>query len=68
MITPTYRVILGRIDVAQGPWNFRDKRNIFLPNIGENQKNVFPSEPGAQALCHMVNPFLVIALRYKKVR
>ena len=28
----------GRIYIALGPWHFGDFRNIFLPNIGENQK------------------------------
>ena len=27
-----------------GPWYFGDFRNIFLPNIGENQINILPSE------------------------
>ena len=30
----------------QGLWHVGDFRNIFLPNIGENQKKVFPSERG----------------------
>ena len=34
----------GRIYIARGPWHFGDYRNIFLPNIGENQKKVLPSE------------------------
>ena len=28
----------GRIYIALGPWHFGDFRNIFLPNIGEDQK------------------------------
>ena len=43
----------GRIYIALGPWHFGDFRNIFLPNIGEDQKYSydFSSEPivGTQA-------------------
>ena len=28
----------GRIYIALGPWHFGDFRNIFLPDIGEDQK------------------------------
>ena len=35
----------GRIYIALGPWHFEDFRNIFLPNIGEDQKNDFSSGP-----------------------
>ena len=28
----------GRIYIALGSWNFGDFRNIFLPNIDEDQK------------------------------
>ena len=34
MVTPTNHVI------ARGAWHFGDYRNIFLPNIGEGQKNL----------------------------
>ena len=54
MVTLTNRVITGRIYIALGSWYFGDFRNIFLPNIGEDQKKVLPSE--RRALCHMVNP------------
>ena len=36
----------SRIYLAQEPWYFGDNRNIFLPNIGEDQK-VLHSERGA---------------------
>ena len=36
-----------RINIARGPWHFGDFCNIFLPNIGENQTKVLPSERGA---------------------
>ena len=36
-----------RIYIARGPWCFEDFRNIFLPNISEDQKKVLPSERGA---------------------
>ena len=29
-----------RISIALGPWHFGDFRNIFLPNVGETQKNL----------------------------
>ena len=43
----------ARIYIALGPWHFADFCNIFLPNIGEDQKKSydFSSEPlaGTQA-------------------
>ena len=43
----------GRIYIALGPWHLGYFRNIFLPNIGEDQKKSFDfsSEPlaGTQA-------------------
>ena len=30
----------GRIYIALGPWHFGDFRNIFQPNIGEDQKKI----------------------------
>ena len=36
-----------------GPWHFGDFRYIFLPNRGEDQKKVLPSERGDLALCHL---------------
>ena len=43
----------GRNYLALGPWHFGDFRNIFLPNIGEDQNKSynFSSEPiaGTQA-------------------
>ena len=45
-----------------GPLALWDFCNIFLPNKGEDQKM---SYVGAEplALCHMLNPSLIIALR-----
>ena len=37
-------LFLGRIYIARGPWYFGDCCNIFLPNVGEDQKRVLPSE------------------------
>ena len=34
-------------DIAHGPWHFGDFRNILIPNIGEDQEKVSPSERGA---------------------
>ena len=28
----------GQIYIVRGPWHFKDLRNIFQPNIGEDQK------------------------------
>ena len=42
MVTPTNHVIV------RGLWHFEDFRNIFLPNIGEDQKKVLLSECGAR--------------------
>ena len=40
-------LLLGRIYFGLGLWHFGDFRNIFLPNIGEDQKKSydFSSEP-----------------------
>ena len=51
---------------ARDSWHFGDFRYIFLPSISESQKKVLPSDRGALALCHMVNPALVIPLRSSK--
>ena len=53
----------GRIRIARGPWQFRDFSNIFLPNIGKNQKKSYHLSEGLLALRHMVNLALVIASR-----
>ena len=34
-------LLLGRIYIVLGPWHFRDFCNIFLPNIGEDQKKSY---------------------------
>ena len=39
----------GRIHIAQGPWHFGDFRNIFLPNIGEDQKKSYDLSAGPLA-------------------
>ena len=39
----------GRIYFAQGPWHFEDIRNIFLPNIGEEQKKSYDFSLGTLA-------------------
>ena len=57
----------GRIYNALGPYHFR---NIFLPNIGEDQKSLTISALGPQLVLRhiMVNPALINALRSKKAR
>ena len=39
----------GRIYFAPGPWHFGDFRNIFLPNIGEDQKKSYDFSSGPLA-------------------
>ena len=55
----------GRIYIALGPWHFGNFRNVFLPNIGEDQKSVTISArgPGLVLRHIMVNPALVNVLR-----
>ena len=36
----------ARIYFALGPWHFGDFRNIFLPNIGEDQKKSYDFSSG----------------------
>ena len=56
----------GRIRIALGPWHLGYFRNIFLPDLGEDQNKSYHQSAGSPALCHMVNPTLVIALRLRK--
>ena len=49
MVTSTNHVIAGRIYFALGPWHFGDFRNIFLPNIGEEQKKSYDFSSGTLA-------------------
>ena len=46
MVTPTNHAIAGARFTLRGPGPLElcGFCNIFLPNIGENQKNVLPSE------------------------
>ena len=55
----------GRIYIVRVPWYFGGYRNIFLPNIGKETKKNLPERGtlGSPALCPMLNPALVIALR-----
>ena len=61
-------LLSGRIYIALDPWHFGDFRNIFLPNIGEDQKKSydFSSGPLASTGYIMVNPTLINALRSQK--
>ena len=63
MVTLTNHVIPGRIYIAQDPWYFGDFYNVLLPNIGEDQEKVLPSERELMALCYMIKSALVVALR-----
>ena len=49
MVTSTNHVIAGRIYFALGPWHLGDFRNIFLPNIGEEQKKSYDFSSGTLA-------------------
>ena len=53
----------SRIYIAQSPWHFEGFRKIFLRNIGEGQKKSHNLSSVPLALCHMVSPPLVTALR-----
>ena len=39
-------LLSGRIYIALGPWRFGDFLNIFLPNIGEDQKKSYDFSSG----------------------
>ena len=46
----------GRIYFALGPWHFGDFCNIFLPNIGEDQKKSYDFSLGAPSWCSGAQP------------
>ena len=56
-------LVADGIYIARGPWYFGDFRNIFLLNIGEDQKKSYHLSAEPLALCQMVNPALIILLR-----
>ena len=58
-------LLSGRIYIALGPWHYGDFRNIFLPNIVEDQKksSIWARGPKLILRYIMVNPALVNALR-----
>ena len=58
----------GWIYIALGPWHFGDFCNIFLANIGEDQKNLTISARGPLLVLRhiMVNLALFNALRSRK--
>ena len=67
MIMLTNHVIdRARFTLSGAPRHFGDFRKIFLPNIGEGQKKSYHLSATPLALCQMVNPPGVIALRSKK--
>ena len=50
MVTPTNHVIAGpNLHRAEALWHFGDFRNIFLPNIGEDQKKSYDLSAGSLA-------------------
>ena len=58
-------LLLGRIYIALSPCHFGDFRNIFLPNIGEDQKKSFDLSASPLLVVRhiVVNPALVNVLR-----
>ena len=42
-------LLLDRINIALSSWHLGDFRNIFLPNIGEDQKKSYDLSAGPQA-------------------
>ena len=58
-------LLRGRIYIALGPWHFGDIRNIFLPNIGEDQKKAydFNSGPLADTVSYYGKSGLINSLR-----
>ena len=58
----------SRIYIALGPWHFGDFRNSFLPNIGEDQKNLTISARGPYLVLRhiLVNPASINALHSQK--
>ena len=64
VVTLTNHVIARGPDLhCASPRHFGDFCDIFRPNISESQKKFYHLSAGPLALCHMVNPALVIALR-----
>ena len=49
MVTSTNHVIAGPDLLRARPWHFGDFRNIFLPNIGEDQKKSYDFSSGSVA-------------------
>ena len=64
-VTPTNLLTWAEFTLrgAPGTWGLKEFRNIFLPNIGEDQKKSNHQSAGPIVLCHVVNTSLVITLR-----
>ena len=56
----------GGIYIALGPWHFGDFRNIFLPNIGEDQKKYYDFSSGPLARTYYGKTALINELRSQK--
>ena len=66
MVTPTNHVIAGSDLHRAGLWHFGDFCNIFLPNLGEDQKKSLTiSARGVWLILHLImeNLALINALR-----
>ena len=58
----------GRIYITMSPWHFGDFPNIFLPDIGEDQKKSYDLSAGPQAgtASYCGKSALINALRSQK--
>ena len=63
MVTLTNMLLPGPDLQCASPWQFEDFYDIFLPNIVKGQKKSYHLSTEPLALCLMVNPALVFALR-----
>ena len=64
MVAPTSDVTARAGFTLHGsPGTSENFPNIFLPNVGEDQKKSYHLSAGSLALSHIVNPALVVALR-----
>ena len=61
-------LLQGRIHIALGPWHLWDFCNIFLPNIGKDQKKSydFSERPLAGISPYYGKPALINALCLQK--
>ena len=65
MILPSNQVIARAVFTLRGvPGTLEIFATCYIaPNIGEEPKTFYYLSVGPQALCHMTNPVLIVALR-----